>query len=117
MGSMPKSSLVTIRPRCAAPVLVCKKCLGRISDGSELRRALKSEVKQRSAAQGTKRPRVVLTSCLGICPKRAVVVASADTLQRGEYLLLANSDAAGPAAAVLMPTTLRPSPPLSRRPR
>ena len=100
---MPKSSVVTIAPRRPQPIFVCKKCLGRIDDGKALRRGLKSEAKRLGAARGTKPPRVVLTSCLGICPKRAVVVASAATLQRGEYLLLADGDSAVNAAPILMP--------------
>ena len=99
---MASSSLVTIRPRRSPPILVCKKCLGRIDDGKQLRKTLKSEAKRRSVAQNVKPPRVVLTNCLGICPKQAVVVASAATLSRGEYLLLRDADVAESAAAILM---------------
>ena len=95
--------VVTARLRRAAPVLVCRKCLGRVSDGKALRKKLKSELKDRSATLDVKGPRVVLTSCLGICPKHAVVVASAATLQNGQYLLLPDADAAAEAAAKLMP--------------
>jgi predicted metal-binding protein len=97
------SSLVTIRPRRARPVLVCRKCLKRFDDGSKLKRALKTELKRRSVAQAKRRPRLVMTGCFGICPKRAVVVASAATLQRGEYLLLADVNSSARAAARLMP--------------
>lgn len=92
---------MTIRPRRPKPVLVCKKCLTRVPDGGKLRRSLKSELKQRASAQGVKSPRVVLTSCLGICPKRAVVLASAASLQRGEYLLLSDREGLSEAAARL----------------
>ena len=98
---MPKPSLVTIRPRRPKPVFVCKKCLTRVPDGSKLKRSLKLELKQRASAQGVKSARVVLTSCLGICPKRAVVIASAASLQRGEYLLLADRDGIADAVKVL----------------
>ena len=94
--------ITTIRPRRAEPVFVCKKCLKRIDDGPALKRALKSELKQRSAARGIKRPRVVMTSCMDICPKRAVVAASAATLARGEYLLLGHDGGTAEAAALLM---------------
>jgi predicted metal-binding protein len=100
---MASSSLVTARLRRAPPVLVCKKCLGRVPDGKQLRKALKSELKNRAGVQDVKPPRVVLTGCLGICPKRAVVVASAATMQRGEVLLLSDSGSAAEAAATLMP--------------
>jgi predicted metal-binding protein len=100
---MANKPVVTARLRRAPPVLVCKKCLGRIDDGKVLRKSLKSELKRRSAMQDVKSPRVVLTSCLGICPKLAVVVASAATLQSGQYLLLSGADASAEAVAALMP--------------
>ncbi|MDB5484763.1 MAG: hypothetical protein JWQ51_3076 [Tardiphaga sp.] len=98
---MAKPSLVTIRPRRPQPVFVCKKCLTRVPDGAKLRRSLKSELKRRASAQGMKSPRVVPTSCLGICPKRAVVIASAATLHRGAYLLLADRDGIADAVQAL----------------
>lgn len=94
---------MTARLRRGAPLLICKKCLTRVADGSDLKRALKSEVKRRSVAQAIKKPRIVMTGCFGLCPKRAVVVASAGTLDRNEMLLLADTDAAAEAAAILMP--------------
>lgn len=100
---MPKTSdIMTIRPRRAEPVFVCKKCLKRVDDGPALKRSLKSELKRHSAARGIKRPRVVMTSCMDICPKRAVVAASATTLAHGEYLLLGNEGGVADAAALLM---------------
>lgn len=95
--------VVPARLRRAPPILVCKKCLGRIDDGKKLRKALKSDSKGRSRAQDVKAPRVVMTSCLGICPKRAVVVASAATLKDGKYLLLSDANASAEAIDVLMP--------------
>jgi hypothetical protein len=46
----------------------------------------------------------VMTGCFGICPKRAVVVASGSTLQRGEYLLLPDVDSGAEAVALLVPS-------------
>ena len=101
---MVKSSpIVTVRPRRAHPVLICKKCLKRVTDGPKLKRALKSELKHRSVAQATKRPRVVMTGCFGLCPKRAVVLANGATLNRGEYLLLRDRHSSAAAADILMP--------------
>jgi len=82
-----KSSPTIARPKCPPPVLICGKCLSKIDGGKKLKQALKAELK-RAAAQGGKRPKLVTTSCLGICPKRAVVTASAATLGRGEYVLV-----------------------------
>jgi predicted metal-binding protein len=102
---MPKNaSIITVRPRRLEPVLICKKCLKRAGDGSRLKRALKSELKRRTVLAGDKKPRIVAVGCFGICPKRAVVVASAATLQRGDYLLLADADASAEAAALLIPS-------------
>jgi hypothetical protein len=101
-GMVKDSSLVTLRPCRPEPILACRKCLKRAADGKQIKRALKSEVKRRSAVQGSKRPRIVLTDCFGICPKRAVVLASGKTLHRGEYLLLAGHDEIDEATAILM---------------
>ena len=97
------SSILTAQSR-REPILVCKKCLKRVPNGTRIKQALKAAVKHRNVAQSSRRPRVVLTSCFGICPKRAVVVASAATLNRGEYVLLRNADQVGEAGAVLMPS-------------
>ena len=105
MGTMSKTApLTTLRLCRAEPILVCKKCLKRIDGGSKLKRALKSEVKRRGATQTKRRSRVVMTGCFGICPKRAVVVASGSTLQRGEYLLLPDVDSGAEAVALLVPS-------------
>lgn len=103
MNLMDSKPVISAKLRRASPILVCKKCLGRIDDGKKLRRALKSDSKTRSATQDVKPPRVVMTSCLGICPKRAVVVASAATLQDGKYLLLSDASASAEAMPALMP--------------
>lgn len=100
---MAPKPVIPARLRRAPPILVCKKCLGRIDDGKKLRKALKSDSKKRSRKQDVKSPRVVMTSCLGICPKRAVVVASAATLQDGRYLLVSSADASSEAVSALMP--------------
>jgi predicted metal-binding protein len=102
-----KSSPVVARPRRPTPVLVCRKCLKRAEAGREIKRALKSELKQRAQLTGGKRPRVVMTSCFGICPKHAVVLASDATLQRGEYALLFDSEGVAAAADILKPESAR----------
>ena len=96
------ASVVTVSSR-REPVLVCKKCLKRVPDGRQIKRALKSSVKSLAVAQAGRRPRLVLTDCFGICPKRAVVVASGTTLYRGGFVLLADADQAADAVTVLMP--------------
>ena len=90
------------RPHRPPPILICKKCLKRATNGRAIKRALKAELKALGRARGVKRPRVVMTDCFGICPKRAVTAASGATLARGEFLLLADDDQAAEAAARLM---------------
>ena len=104
---MATSSLITARAKRAAPILVCRKCLKRADGGKAVKSALKSELKSRRAAGGGKPPKLVMTSCFGLCPKRAVVVASAATLARGDYLLLADGDAVALAVTTLMPDAHR----------
>jgi hypothetical protein len=60
----------------------------RMTEGGKLKRRLKASLKQRSAGQKKGRARLVLTNCFGICPKDAVVTASAATFARGEFLLI-----------------------------
>lgn len=59
----------------AAVVLVCRDCRKRGSgpDGIKLKTALTEA--RRAARQTGLRSRVVATSCLGLCPKRALAVA------------------------------------------
>jgi hypothetical protein len=60
----------------------------RMTEGGKLKRRLKASLKQRSAGQKKGRARLVITNCFGICPKDAVVTASAATFARGEFLLI-----------------------------
>ena len=92
----------TARPHRPPPILVCRKCLKRAANDRAIKRALKVELKALGRARGVKRPRVVMTGCFGICPKRAVTAASGATLARGEFLLLADEDQMTEAAARLM---------------
>jgi hypothetical protein len=86
-----KPPLRALKLRQPGPVLVCRKCLKRMDDGGKLRKRLKAGLKQRSAGEKKKRARLVLTSCFGICPKGAVVTASAATFAHGEFLLIRDS--------------------------
>jgi predicted metal-binding protein len=101
----PKSSPIVARPKRPPPVLICGKCLSRIDDGKKLKQELKAELKHAAATHGGKRAKLVTTGCLGICPKRAVVTASAATLGRGEYVLIDDAKAAGEAMGALLPET------------
>jgi len=82
-----KSSLRALALRRPGPVLVCRKCLGRMENGGKLKRRLKASLKH-GAGEKKKRARLVFTSCFGICPKNAVVTGSAATFARGEFILI-----------------------------
>jgi hypothetical protein len=83
-----KALLLALKLQRPGPVLVCRKCLKRIPGGDKLTRRLKASFKQRCAGQKKARARLVLTKCFGICPKDAVVTASAATFARGEFMLI-----------------------------
>ena len=80
---------IIVRPRRASPILVCKKCLKRSEEGSAVRRELKRELKRQRNGE-LKPPRLVATSCFGICPKRAIVLTSGSTLNKGQYVLVSD---------------------------
>ena len=94
------ASPMVVRPRRAAPVLVCRKCLKRSHDGRDVRHALKSELKAQTR-DGTKPAKLIATGCFGLCPKQAVVVASGASLARREYVLVADRDQVPRALALL----------------
>ena len=88
---MPKKpSLRALELQRPGPVLVCGKCLKQTANGGKFRRCLKACLKRRSAGEKKRRTQLVLTNCFGICPKKAVVTASAATFARGEFLLISD---------------------------
>ncbi|KYG19204.1 hypothetical protein SE92_02145 [Bradyrhizobium sp. AT1] len=94
------ASPMIVRPRREAPVLVCRKCLKRSDDGRDVRRALKSGLKA-SRRDGTKPAKLIMTGCFGLCPKKAIVLASGKSLARQEYVLVADGDQVPRALALL----------------
>jgi hypothetical protein len=85
-----KPLLRALKLQRPGPVLVCGKCLKRMPGGGKLTRRLKASFKPRFAGQKKARAKLVLTKCFGICPKDAVVTASAATFARGEFMLIRN---------------------------
>src|SRR3954467_15993794 len=94
------ASPMIVRPRRAAPVLVCRKCLKRSDEGRDVRRALKSKLKA-SRRDGTKPAKLIVTGCFGLCPKQSIVIASGASLARQEYVLVADRDQVPRALALL----------------
>jgi adenylylsulfate kinase-like enzyme len=58
-------------------------------DGAAVRRELKRELKQKRDGR-LKPPRLIATSCFGICPKRAIVLTSVQSLNKGQYVLVSD---------------------------
>ncbi|MGJ4998367.1 hypothetical protein ACQR0Z_28345 [Bradyrhizobium sp. HKCCYLS3077] len=94
------ASPTLIRPRRPAPVFVCRKCLKRSDDAKGIKKAIKRETRL-AAPSGRKPPRVVMTSCFGLCPKRSVVVTGGVCAARGDYVLVATRDDVAGALACL----------------
>ncbi|BAM86993.1 conserved hypothetical protein [Bradyrhizobium oligotrophicum S58] len=93
-----------VRPRRAAPVLVCRKCLKRSDDPKAFRKAIKHALRpedDRGSGPREKPARIVMTSCFGLCPKRAVVVTGGVRAQRGEYVLVSDTQDIPGALALL----------------
>ena len=56
-------------------VLVCRQCRQRGSGPKKLKNKDVTRALRRELKGGAARPRVVLTECLGLCPKRATTIA------------------------------------------
>ncbi|CCD96005.1 conserved hypothetical protein [Bradyrhizobium sp. ORS 375] len=97
-----------VTPRRPAPVFVCRKCLKRIDDAKGIKTAIKRESKL-AAPSSRKSPRVIMTSCFGLCPKRAVVVTGGVRAARGDYVLVATADEVAGALACLRDDQTRSS--------
>ena len=101
----PDACVKVARIRRAGPIFVCGKCLKRAPEGKALRQALKDAAAERATTiRGrARKPRIVRTSCLGLCPKRAVAVASPATLAAGEILIVRDVEAITDAVVRLLP--------------
>lgn len=80
-------------------VVVCAKC-SRKAGGEPLRKTLKRALK--SGAWGRK-VRVVETSCLDLCPKRRVAVATGAQLAAGRLMVVAPGAPAETVLDALLP--------------
>lgn len=96
---------VIARSRRGSPILICKKCLKRCGRGGDkIRGRLKGELRRRGEGDASGKPaRLVAVNCFGICPKRAVVLASGHSLQRNEYVLVSRPRQVDEALEKLQP--------------
>ena len=101
--ALPREAQI-VRPRWSGAILVCAKCARKHEDGKAIRRALKDEAAERlPAATGKRKMKIIKTACLGLCPKNAVVAASAVSLAAGEVVLLRGERDVAAALARLLP--------------
>jgi hypothetical protein len=95
------TSPFVVRPKRPPSVLVCAKCVRKVDGGRAVRKALKAGLTERAEAVGQRPGKLIETKCMGLCPKRAVTLASGDMLARGE-LLIVRSAADVPVALELL---------------
>lgn len=96
-------------------MFVCRKCLKRSDDPKALNKALRKAIKHALKSHdssghgaGEKPARIVMTSCFGLCPKRAVVVTGGVRAARGEYVLVSAAKDVPSALALLRDDPNRP---------
>ena len=101
----PPRALQIVRPRWSGAILVCGKCARKHEDGKAIRGALKdAAVRHLAAATGQRKLKIIKTACLGLCPKNAIVAASAASLAACEVVLLRGErDVAGALSRLLPP--------------
>ena len=74
------------------PVLfVCGKCLKRATAGKAIREAIKLEIRTARRLSGRK-GLFVRVSCLGVCPKQGVVVATPAMMATAEIRIVRDPD-------------------------
>ena len=101
-----------LKPGFDTAILLCRAC-GKRSAGPPKKDAKTAAKRLRAAAReaGHSRPRVVLTGCLGACPKKAWTLAA--TQPGGELAMVAfrTDGDADAAVALLLGRPVRPSVP------
>ncbi|KQM68349.1 hypothetical protein [Xylophilus sp. Leaf220] len=107
-GSVAEEEPVLVPTRYAGAVLVCEKCERRDKGPKKLTtKALRAELRQ-SLGGGRTRLRIVQTSCLGLCPKKAIAVAAV-TPQAGSVLAAVRRKRDVPALAAGLLGTAAPT--------
>lgn len=102
---MTSDSIVLSRPRWDTVVLVCRACRKR-GDGP-------TGMPAKGVIQGVRRalddlrprPRIVQTSCLGLCPKGATAIAAAGRGAPPMIIAVKSLDGVAAAAIALLPAT------------
>ena len=92
-----------LKPGFATVLLLCRAC-GKRSDGPPQKEAKDASKRLRQAAReaGHPRPRVVMTSCLGGCPKKAFTLAATGVGGAVSMVAFRRDDDADAAVAALL---------------
>ena len=92
-----------LKPGFATVLLLCRAC-GKRSDGPARKEAKDTAKRLRAAARaaGHPRPRVVMTSCLGACPKKAFTLAATGAVGVVSMVAFRRDDDAAAAVAALL---------------
>lgn len=94
-----------VRPaRFGAVYLVCKACGKRSSGPKKLKPKEVAGLVRQASKTGIVRSRVVLTTCLGLCPKKATAVARVASGTPTRIVAIAARQEVGRAVALLAKT-------------
>lgn len=96
-----KHTDLPVEPRWQAVLLVCRQC-GKRSSGPKSLKAKDVMKTLRLAARTQRpRPRVLVTGCLGLCPKKALAIARVGGPQAARLIGVKTTDEAEQALALL----------------
>ena len=105
-----KNAIPDVRqPRWEAVLLVCKSCGKRSSGPKKLKPKKLAGLVRRASKQSNTRTRVLMTTCMGLCPKAAIAVAAAGG-DATRIVAIASPGQVGEAVAQLTATTPRALP-------
>ena len=100
-----------LRPGWKSVVLVCKACEKRSKGPKKISaRDVAKQLGRACRDANVPRARVVLTTCMSACPKKAFTVAAASPDGRITTIAFRRGDDADDAVAVLFPSSPSPSP-------
>lgn len=96
-----------LRPGWHSAVLVCQACEKRSKGPKKITaRELARQLKKAAHEAKVARPRIVMTSCLGACPKKAFTVAAASPEGSIRMVAFRRGDDAGTAIEALLPNVM-----------
>ena len=91
-------------------VVVCRQCSKRSSGPPKLKSKQLARTLRETMQTGTRRCRVVLSSCMGLCPKRAIAVACTGGAASGGIWSVGSRDEGGQLATQWLLATATAAP-------